>query len=103
MTVKDRIEQVKQGQAPEAVVTEALEEYGSTLLTNDANTDKSIQQAYKASQYFKLNKPRWKPFDTDFEHGQWWVQDYPKDHPDKDTITYSVVDTNRGLDFEELY
>ena len=65
-----------------------------------------VRRAYRQSPYFLRNEPRYRAFDEFFEHGQWWIRDYPKS-ADKDEVTYSVVDAEGprsidGFDFEEI-
>jgi len=43
----------------------------------------------------------WREREVFFEHGQWYGRAYP-DCDDVEEVTFSVVDTSNGIDFEEL-
>ena len=38
--------------------------------------------------------------DVFYEHGQWWVQIW--DPIEQEDVSFSAVDTNRGIDFERI-
>ncbi len=68
--------------------------------TNTSAIERSIRSAFRKSlQHHAFDVER---FTTHFEHGQWWVIATPAERMERDEMTYSVVDTSNGFDFEEV-
>ena len=78
------------------------------LISEDPRAERLVRKAWKAfskrgysfSPRDRYSEPRFA-----YEHGQWWVQ--VDDYDDDETLSWSVVDSNRGwggvdLDFEEV-
>ena len=61
-------------------------------LRTETNTQ-SVERQVRAAAYEQLGLTH---YQTDFEHGQWWVTDR------RTGAQWSVVDTNTGFDFEQV-
>lgn len=84
----------KQEQQHEALSNATLSRGGSFMLETEQNTraiERRIRRAFREKFHARY-------FETTFEHGQWWVLRNVGD----ETKTYSVCDTERAFDFEEL-
>ena len=63
------------------------------MLQSTVNTHKVEREVLRAARDKFNVRGRFVAF---FEHGQWWIEDL------KTSAQYSVVDTNRGFDFEQV-
>lgn len=69
--------------------------------TNTRTMERKVRQSFRASIHYSVCCIQ--SFDTTFEHGQWWIiANYKEGHGDEEQRTFSVVDTNHGLDFEQV-